>query len=191
MPFGIDPEFMVALPPEMRADAINDFLRQTRLEGLREAVINQAPAAAVTESAEDTTLAPTIDQEFLNALPADIQEEVSQKFYSLRNYCLSQVLQQQREAQNRARNAEQQVQQQQQQQAPEDMANETAAFFASLPPSLRRQVLADADESVMATLPNDLRQEANDIRQERAQMIIWQQRAQSAARGNGQPVRHG
>lgn len=77
---------MVALPPEMRADAINDFLRQTRLEGLREAVINQAPAAT-TANVEDATLAPTIDQEFLNALPADIQEEVSQKLCSLRNNC--------------------------------------------------------------------------------------------------------
>ena len=41
-----------------------------------------------------------------------------------------------------------------------------ASFIQSLPPSLRQQVLADMDDSMVAVLPPELATEANTLRRE-------------------------
>lgn len=84
-----------------------------------------------------------VNPEFLAALPPAIQEE---------------VLSQQRAEQARL-NAQQNPSNPE---TPVDPAN----FFASLPSSLRQQVLADMDDSMVAVLPPDLAAEAQALRRE-------------------------
>jgi E3 ubiquitin-protein ligase HUWE1 len=60
---GIDPEFLEALPEDMRADVVAQHLRESRA------------AAAQTQPAASTEISP----EFLDALPPDIRAEVIQQ----------------------------------------------------------------------------------------------------------------
>ena len=55
-----------------------------------------------------------------------------------------------------------------QQQAPvnPEAPVDPASFFATLPTSLRQQVLADMDDSMLAVLPSDLATEAQELRRE-------------------------
>lgn len=55
---------------------------------------------------------------------------------------------------------------QQQTQTNPETPVDPASFFATLPTSLRQQVLADMDDSMLAVLPPDLAAEAQELRRE-------------------------
>ncbi|XP_046372246.1 E3 ubiquitin-protein ligase HUWE1-like isoform X1 [Haliotis rufescens] len=110
---------------------------QLRLQRIQQRAQQQAQN---TESAG----AMEVNAEFLAALPPAIQEE---------------VLAQQRAEQARL------AAQQQTQTNPETPVD-PASFFATLPTSLRQQVLADMDDSMLAVLPPDLAAEAQELRRE-------------------------
>eukprot|EP00794_Sanderia_malayensis_P006098 gene6098-6802_t len=82
-----------------------------------------------------------VSPEFLAALPPEVQEE---------------VLEQQRLERARMQAA----------QTTPDQPVDAAAFIRNLTPSLRRQVLADMDDSVLAILPPDVNSEAMGLRRE-------------------------
>ncbi|GAB6020026.1 hypothetical protein CHUAL_002775 [Chamberlinius hualienensis] len=82
-----------------------------------------------------------VNPEFLAALPPHIQEE---------------VLAQQRQEQQRIAS----------QNTSPDVPVDPSTFIQTLPPSLRQQVLADMDDTVVAVLPPDLAAEAQSLRQE-------------------------
>jgi hypothetical protein len=71
VPLGIDPEFIAALPPDMRQSVINEHQQRERVTQLRTRPMttSAATAAPVAPMAD-------IDQEFLDALPPELQEEV-------------------------------------------------------------------------------------------------------------------
>lgn len=81
-----------------------------------------------------------VNPEFLAALPADVQEEV-----------LAQQRAQQRQA---ALNSN------------PDQPVDAASFIQTLAPNLRRQVLADIDDSLLPVLPSELAAEAQALRRE-------------------------
>ncbi|CAD5226865.1 unnamed protein product [Bursaphelenchus xylophilus] len=168
IPEGIDPAFLAALPEDIRSEVIRDHQRQQRLQRLsqeqqrqRQQATGSSDQPAVTESAPEGQ-APAVaheedvlDQDFLAALPPELQEEVlaqNEQRLAARN---------QQNAQNRPEQA--------QPQANVDpavvQANENAALFESLTPSLRASLLADADESVLQFLPANLLAEATRLRQ--------------------------
>ena len=66
--------------------------------------------------------------------------------------------------------AQQRAEQHRQQQTTTPTSSEVpvdpAGFIATLPPTLRQQVLADMDDSMVAVLPPDLAAEANLLRRE-------------------------
>ncbi|KAI1287400.1 E3 ubiquitin-protein ligase HUWE1 [Halotydeus destructor] len=138
VPEGIDPSFLAALPENIRQEVIAEQLRLQRMQQQR-----SAPLAPTTSG---TVTAPTfseVNPEFLAALPPNIQEEVLAQ---------QRIEQQQRQAATTTANPE----------TPVDPAN----FIQTLPPSLRRQVLADMDDSLLALLPEGLASEAQTLRQE-------------------------
>lgn len=95
-----------------------------------------------------------LDQEFLAALPPELQEEVLAQH-------------EQRIAQrNRQNNTSDNIQ------ANAETAVDIDAVFESLPPGLRAQVLADADDSVLQILPPNLLAEANRLRANFEQQVI-------------------
>ncbi|XP_048739045.2 E3 ubiquitin-protein ligase HUWE1-like isoform X5 [Ostrea edulis] len=111
---------------------------QMRLQRIRQSAREQAQTAQSTGSLQ-------VNPEFLAALPPNIQEE---------------VLAQQRTEQ--ARMTAMQQQSTTNSEAPVD----PVSFLASLPSSLRQQVLADMDDSTVAVLPPDLAAEAQTLRRE-------------------------
>ena len=62
------------------------------------------------------------------------------------------------------------------QQRPEDVVD-PAEFVRNLNPSLRRQVLADMDDTVLAVLPPELSSEAQGLRREVEQRQLQRQRS--------------
>ncbi|CAL8093617.1 unnamed protein product [Calicophoron daubneyi] len=137
---GMDPSFLDALPEDMR----------------REVIADHRHARQVQQQLSSLTLPEHINPEWLAGLPTTIQEEV-----------LSQI------------RAEQQPQQQQRGEAaaastaaasssgaapPAPESN--TAFLISLPTSLRREVLADMEESQLEMLPSELAAEARQLRRE-------------------------
>lgn len=142
VPEELDPSFLAALPDNIRAEVIAEHQQERR----RRAQAREARAAGVSTAPVPGALAPStnfseVSEEFLAALPPNIQEE---------------VLAQQRAEQERAAAAAANPTD------PVDPAN----FITSLPPSLRRQVLADMDDSLLALLPPDLSSEAQNLRTE-------------------------
>jgi len=127
---------LAALPENIRQEVIAEQLRLQRVQQQR-----NVPTAPTTSGSVTPSTFSEVNPEFLAALPPNIQEE---------------VLAQQRVEQQRiaAQNTNPE--------APVDPAN----FFQSLPPSLRRQVLADMDDSQLALLPGELANEAQTLRQE-------------------------
>lgn len=145
---------MAALPDDIREEVIRDHLRQQRIQQAnrqRTQSINQ-PAEPVAENAEANNAMETegIDQEFMAALPPELQEEVLAQH--------EQRLAQQRQEQAAAENANIN------QGNPPAPDVDIAALFESLPPGLRAQVLADADDSVVQALPQNLADEARRLR---------------------------
>lgn len=128
---------MAALPENIRQEVIAEQLRLQRLQQQRNATGN---ALQPSSSSANTTAFTEVNPEFLAALPPNIQEE---------------VLAQQRAEQQRL----------QQTTNPETPVDPTT-FIQTLPPSLRRQVLADMDDSQLNLLPPELASEAQSLRQE-------------------------
>ncbi|KAK0398379.1 hypothetical protein QR680_002567 [Steinernema hermaphroditum] len=137
IPEGVDPAFLAALPEDMRREVIRDHLRQ---QG-RVSVARSQPAESivgapvvVNENADgegddaNANLSPPLDQEFLTALPPELQQELIEQHE--RDVRLA------REAQNPPSNP------------PVEEPVDHGALLESLPPSLRAQVLADADDSL-------------------------------------------
>ncbi|OQV13389.1 E3 ubiquitin-protein ligase HUWE1 [Hypsibius exemplaris] len=166
-PEGIDPSFLEALPENMRQEVIADFMRmqrQQRAAQEREARAAAGPAAATAAtgtadsgvvsaagSSAGTASASSafdINPEFLAALPPNIQEE---------------VLAQQRAEQARVAA----------QTAAPDAPFDPANFIQSLAPSLRRQILADIDDTLLTVLPDNVAQEARTLRNEVAHRHIF------------------
>ncbi|XP_061178702.1 E3 ubiquitin-protein ligase HUWE1-like [Saccostrea echinata] len=110
---------------------------QMRLQRIRQSAREQAQTAQSTGSLQ-------VNPDFLAALPPNIQEE---------------VLAQQRTEQARLAAV-------QQQSATSETPVDPVSFLASLPSSLRQQVLADMDDSTVAVLPPDLAAEAQTLRRE-------------------------
>lgn len=156
-PDGIDPAFLAALPEDIRQEVILDHQRQRRLNQLQQRQRQQSNSVAEPAAPNNEGNAPVeenqppaeedvLDQEFLAALPPELQEEVLAQH-------------EQRLAQQAQRNAAAN-------QNADAPAADAIAFLDSLNPTLRAQVLADADESVIQILPENLAQEANRIRRD-------------------------
>uniref|UniRef100_A0A915ELL0 HECT-type E3 ubiquitin transferase n=1 Tax=Ditylenchus dipsaci TaxID=166011 RepID=A0A915ELL0_9BILA len=179
IPEGVDPAFLAALPEEIRQEVIRDHLRQQRAQRIAEAqplppLLKQptqqgqvkllkgtSHAAAAQPAPVETDPEDVLDQEFLAALPPELQEEVLAQH-------------EQRIAQrNRPQAAA----------AAEPAAVDVASVFESLPPGLRAQVLADADDSVIQILPPHLLAEANRLRANLEQQQVFR-----FARMLGRPI---
>ncbi|XP_072285907.1 E3 ubiquitin-protein ligase HUWE1 isoform X4 [Pyxicephalus adspersus] len=137
LPEGVDPSFLAALPEDIRREVLQNQL------GIRPPA--RAPPTAVpvipppvVGSAGITEVSP----EFLAALPPAIQEE---------------VLAQQRAEQQRRELA---------QSTTSDTPMDPVTFIQTLPSDLRRSVLEDMEDSVLAVMPPDIAAEAQALRRE-------------------------
>lgn len=143
IPEGVDPSFLAALPEDIRQEVLAE---QWRLRRLEQANANRQASSNTTQPNEQAstssgTAFPEVNPEFLAALPVEVQEE---------------VLAQQRAEQQRQAALNSNPDQ------PVDPAN----FIQTLAPPLRRQVLADMDDSLLSLLPPDLSAEAQALRRE-------------------------
>lgn len=117
IPEGVDPAFLAALPDDIREEVIRDHLRQQRIQQANQQRRTQEEVVANTNNT--ATEAEPLDQEFMAALPPELQEEVLAQH-------------------------EQRLAQQRQEQAVPAQGNDAAdivSLFESLPPGLRAQVL--------------------------------------------------
>jgi E3 ubiquitin-protein ligase HUWE1 len=129
---GIDPEYLEALPEDMREDVIASQVQSQQAQARSQAVrTNDHPLE--------------ISQEFLDALPPEIQQELIRS---------EEIQRRQRQREEDARNRTAQSGNP----VPQDINN--ADFMAMLDPNLRQSVLMDADESILAALPEALQAEA-------------------------------
>jgi len=129
---GIDPEYLEALPEDMREDVIASQVQSQQAQARSQAVrTNDHPLE--------------ISQEFLDALPPEIQQELIRS---------EEIQRRQRQREEDARNRTTQSGNP----VPQDINN--ADFMAMLPANLRQSVLMDADESILAVLPEALQAEA-------------------------------
>ncbi|KAK6308449.1 hypothetical protein J4Q44_G00217200 [Coregonus suidteri] len=140
LPEGVDPSFLAALPEDIRREVLQNQL------GIR------PPARPPPSSTLPSTTTPVlgggagvteVSPEFLAALPPAIQEE---------------VLAQQR--------AEQQRRELSQQPTQGDIPLDPVTFIQTLPSELRRSVLEDMEDSVLAVMPPDIAAEAAALRRE-------------------------
>uniref|UniRef100_A0A4W6F1Z1 HECT-type E3 ubiquitin transferase n=1 Tax=Lates calcarifer TaxID=8187 RepID=A0A4W6F1Z1_LATCA len=137
LPEGVDPSFLAALPEDIRREVLQNQL------GIR-------PPSRPAATSLPATTAPVlggpgvteVSPEFLAALPPAIQEE---------------VLAQQRAEQQR-RDAQQPPQ--------GDTPLDPVTFIQTLPSELRRSVLEDMEDSVLAVMPPDIAAEAAALRRE-------------------------
>uniref|UniRef100_A0A665X418 E3 ubiquitin-protein ligase HUWE1 n=1 Tax=Echeneis naucrates TaxID=173247 RepID=A0A665X418_ECHNA len=139
LPEGVDPSFLAALPEDIRREVLQNQL------GIRPP--SRPPAATSLPSSTAPVLGgpgvTEVSPEFLAALPPAIQEE---------------VLAQQR--------AEQQRRELAQQPAQGDTPLDPVTFIQTLPSELRRSVLEDMEDSVLAVMPPDIAAEAAALRRE-------------------------
>lgn len=140
LPEGVDPSFLAALPEDIRREVLQNQL------GIR------PPSRPTVSSTISNSAAPVlsggpgvteVSPEFLAALPPAIQEE---------------VLAQQR--------AEQQRRELSQQPTHVDQSLDPVTFIQTLPSELRRSVLEDMEDSVLAVMPPDIAAEAAALRRE-------------------------
>lgn len=129
----IDPEYLDALPEELREEVLMHQLAEQRSQ-----------AAAAGDEPTD------ISREFLEALPPDIREELLQQEAQDRRR------REREENRRRAANGGTPATR-----VAEDM--DPASFFASLDPTLRQAVLMDQDEEVLAQLPQAIAAEARAL----------------------------
>uniref|UniRef100_A0A3Q1KBD0 E3 ubiquitin-protein ligase HUWE1 n=1 Tax=Anabas testudineus TaxID=64144 RepID=A0A3Q1KBD0_ANATE len=139
LPEGVDPSFLAALPEDIRREVLQNQL------GIRPP--SRPPAAANLPSSTPPVLGgpgvTEVSPEFLAALPPAIQEE---------------VLAQQRAEQQRRELAQQPPQ--------GDTPLDPVTFIQTLPSELRRSVLEDMEDSVLAVMPPDIAAEAAALRRE-------------------------
>lgn len=152
---GIDLAYLDALPDDIRQEVL-----------MSQIAIQRSQAAASGEPPTE------ISAEFLEALPAEIREELLQQ-----------------EAQDRRRREREEARRQQAATggvpaapAPEDM--DPASFLASLDPILRQHVLAEQDEDMLAHLPEEIAAEARALGGDRT-MHRFAGMPGRAARGGG------
>ncbi|XP_068162223.1 E3 ubiquitin-protein ligase HUWE1 isoform X10 [Antennarius striatus] len=139
LPEGVDPSFLAALPEDIRREVLQNQL------GIR------PPSRPPGTTTLPSTTAPVlggpgvteVSPEFLAALPPAIQEE---------------VLAQQRAEQQRRELAQQPTQ--------GDTPLDPVTFIQTLPSELRRSVLEDMEDSVLAVMPPDIAAEAAALRRE-------------------------
>ncbi|KAM7411952.1 hypothetical protein PAMA_021769 [Pampus argenteus] len=139
LPEGVDPSFLAALPEDIRREVLQNQL------GIR------PPSRPPAATSLPTSTAPVlggpgvteVSPEFLAALPPAIQEE---------------VLAQQRAEQQRRELAQQPPQ--------GDTPLDPVTFIQTLPSELRRSVLEDMEDSVLAVMPPDIAAEAAALRRE-------------------------
>lgn len=142
IPDGVDPSFLAALPEDIRQEVLAEQWRLRRIERANNQAGNSSTQTNEQASTSTGNAAfPEVNPEFLAALPAEVQEE---------------VLAQQRAEQQRQAALNSNPDQ------PVDPAN----FIQTLAPNLRRQVLADMDDSLLSLLPTDLAAEAQALRRE-------------------------
>uniref|UniRef100_A0A3B4X6E1 E3 ubiquitin-protein ligase HUWE1 n=1 Tax=Seriola lalandi dorsalis TaxID=1841481 RepID=A0A3B4X6E1_SERLL len=139
LPEGVDPSFLAALPEDIRREVLQNQL------GIRPP--SRPPAATTLPSSTAPVLGgpgvTEVSPEFLAALPPAIQEE---------------VLAQQRAEQQRRELAQQPPQ--------GDTPLDPVTFIQTLPSELRRSVLEDMEDSVLAVMPPDIAAEAAALRRE-------------------------
>ncbi len=140
----MDPAFLAALPADLRAEVIRDHQRQQRAERLRGAQPGSSAAAATSTAATPGPSSAGLDPEFLSALPTELQEEL------LAQHERAQRLEAAAAAGGAGPGA--------------SGADDAAALIESLPPGLRAQVLADADDTVLQVLPVAVVAEARRLR---------------------------
>jgi E3 ubiquitin-protein ligase HUWE1 len=126
----IDPEYLEALPEEIREEVIMQQLAEQRSNAV----------AAGEEPSE-------INPEFLDALPPDIREELLQQEAAERR---------RRERENARRQAAANG-------TPHAEDMDPASFIATLDPTLRRTVLADQPDDILATLGPEFVTEARAL----------------------------
>ncbi|KAK6751843.1 hypothetical protein RB195_003334 [Necator americanus] len=149
IPDGVDPAFLAALPEDMRAEVIRDHRRQQRAQRAA-----QPPTVAVAQDGNSeggpsaVPAVEPIDQDFLAALPPELQEEI-----------LAQHERAVREAEEALRRANAPAPP-----VPPEPEMDGAAVIASLPAHERTQVLAEMDESELQRLPADMQDEARRAR---------------------------
>jgi E3 ubiquitin-protein ligase HUWE1 len=131
---GVDPEFLDAIPPEMREEVLITQVMQHR-----------------ANIAQGTSDAPRFDEEFLAALPPDMREEIIQ--------AEAMELRRQQREETRRRNAGSTAVESSR--GAEDMNPED--FLASLTAELRQQILMEADEEMLATFPEHIVAEARAL----------------------------
>nr|XP_049610449.1 E3 ubiquitin-protein ligase HUWE1 isoform X8 [Syngnathus scovelli] len=139
LPEGVDPSFLAALPEDIRREVLQNQL------GIRPPS-RTAAATSLPSSTAPVLTGPGVTEvspEFLAALPPAIQEE---------------VLAQQR--------AEQQRREVSQQPTQGDTPLDPVTFIQTLPSELRRSVLEDMEDSVLAVMPPDIAAEAAALRRE-------------------------
>ncbi|KAI9737204.1 MAG: hypothetical protein M1818_005736 [Claussenomyces sp. TS43310] len=151
---GIDADFLNELPEDIREEVIATAIAERR---------SQAAATGAPPS--------DIDQEFLDALPAEIREEIIQQ-----------------ERQDRRRREREETRRQAAQNGavpPPAVAQEmdAASILATLPPDLRRQIIMEQDDDILAQLPPEYAREARAGRPEHP--TLSQMR-----RGTGNPALH-
>ncbi|VDM15583.1 unnamed protein product, partial [Wuchereria bancrofti] len=73
IPEGVDPAFLAALPEDIRTEVIRDHIRQQRSQRL---IQTSANLEAASQANGEVPVIEPLDQEFLNALPPDLQEEI-------------------------------------------------------------------------------------------------------------------
>nr|CCA14299.1 HECT E3 ubiquitin ligase putative [Albugo laibachii Nc14] len=146
-PEGMDPEVFASLPAEMQMEIMAQF---------------GVPAASVPSHETQLSLDienSNFDRETLEALPADIREEV------LAN-------------ERRERESE----------TPADVSHaqdmDNASFVASLAPDLREEILSTCDDAFLETLPSDIRAEALILRERAVFRSAYQ--TQDARRGRNE-----
>ncbi len=129
----IDPEYLEALPEELREEVLTNQLAEQRSQ-----------AAAAGEEPTD------ISREFLEALPPDIREEILQREAQERR---------RREREEHRRRAAANAGTP----AGRGEEMDPASFLASLDPTLRQVVLMEQDDEVLAYLPQAIAAEARAL----------------------------
>ncbi|XP_037009593.2 E3 ubiquitin-protein ligase HUWE1 isoform X8 [Artibeus jamaicensis] len=136
LPEGVDPSFLAALPDDIRREVLQNQL------GIRPPTRTAPSTNGSTPAVVANPGVTEVSPEFLAALPPAIQEE---------------VLAQQRAEQQRRELA---------QNASSDTPMDPVTFIQTLPSDLRRSVLEDMEDSVLAVMPPDIAAEAQALRRE-------------------------
>ncbi|TLD36775.1 hypothetical protein E2P81_ATG02557 [Venturia nashicola] len=131
---GIDLEYLQALPDELRREVLMEQTLQQRQQ--------------VASTGQETN---DISPEFLEALPPNLREEIVQQ----------EAIERRRRDREEARRQAVASGAAPASRGPEDM--DTATFFATLDPQLRAQLLMEANEEQLNTLPADLQAEARAL----------------------------